>query len=125
MSTGAWVVCCFLFFASGAAFVGAALMWWPERHHPVVVDLNHGLRPQSTPDLYVCILSDWGPEYTGFDDTLHRWRWTLAYFDTGAIMMLGNSPNREDAINDAAQWLAGWDVVAEMKVDEPHKVEHP
>lgn len=52
---------------------------------------------------------DWGPDFTGQGDVLHRYRWTLWHrdvaIDSKELLMLGNSPSYAEAVMDAFSWI--------------------
>lgn len=83
----------------------------------VVGTLSHPDSPR-----YEVRLSDWGPEFTGADGALPRWRWTVVDADrdlrialglktegdlgtTKTPYMLGNEHTALDAVLAAMQWM--------------------
>jgi hypothetical protein len=72
-------------------------------------------------DRYSIEIEDWGPDFTGLDDTLPRWRWlvwdadrevkqALRTFDSDEAgvtvpYMLGNAPTRAQALTQALAFV--------------------
>jgi hypothetical protein len=58
---------------------------------------------------YEISLTDWGPDFTGEDDTLHRWRWVVKEaldLPVGLeVLMLGNEPRAVSAVLAALEWV--------------------
>lgn len=78
---------------------------------------------------YQISITDWGPDFTGEDGTLPRWRWVIRNADaalkaavngtyeldeeTGQmvppeaddVLMLGNAPEQDEAMFDALAWI--------------------
>ena len=135
MSTLGWV--CLL--ATFVAMCGALWLAWTERRaarnektyllqslddqtakftdlHTAVVETL----PQFGEVRYEVLLADWGPDFTGEDDTLHRWRWLIVDSDRAlrsalgidceigtreVPYMLGNSPDPKVAVAAALEWI--------------------
>ena len=111
------------------AIAGLVLVFWLDRRHHRRVAADRAKEEQAgrehrghpaserparlLPKYAVLEITDWGPDFTGKDGTLPRWRWVM-FNDFGGIehrvLMLGNAPTMEAAQSAAEGWAAkeGW-----------------
>lgn len=71
------------------------------------------------PARYEIRIADWGPDFTGKNDTLHRWRWAVIDanhivrvnlgvddpMSEAEVYMLGNAPTKHEAFLAALGWV--------------------
>lgn len=107
-----------------------------EALRETVQDVSAEVRYQTR---YEVRLADWGPDFTGEDGTLPRWRWVVLDADrevkallgttpeTGteaAPFMLGNAPTPLAAMAQAMRWIEAQGVPQMRVVIDEHGLAH-